>query len=156
MTAIFISTCSHVLSLPYSSDPGGKRNWRYQIVDISVQVLGQPSLLSAIQESLEGALSALTSLQFGPFHSDACLLPTMSHSASPPTQPSCISMSVPSTTLSSYLSSSVSTCTCRSTSSSVSSSLVSRSSPSFLGEPVSRCFNLSVYPMYYCIYIYFN
>ena len=71
--AIFISTRSHVLSLPYSSDPGGNRNSRYRVVDISVQVLGQPSLVSAIQESLEDALSALTSLQFGPFHSDACL-----------------------------------------------------------------------------------
>ena len=34
-------------------------------MDVSVQVVGQPSLLNAIQESLEVALSALTSLQVG-------------------------------------------------------------------------------------------
>ena len=131
MTAIFMSACSRVLSLPYSSDPGGNRNWRYRVVDVRVQVLGQPSLLSAIQESLEGALSALTSLQFGPLQSDH---PTMSHSAFTPTQPTRASISVPSTThsLSSYLCTFVSTC--RSTSSSISSSLVC---PSFLGKPVS-------------------
>ena len=96
-------------------------------MDISVQVLGQPSLLSAIQESLEGASSALTSLQFWPVLSDPCLLHS---SASPPTQPMCTSMSVPSTTHSLSLS----TCTSVSDPSSSSSVYVSPSSPEFLDE----------------------
>lgn len=93
----FMSTCSRVLSCPYSSDPGGNRCWRYHVVDISVQVLGQPSFLNAVQESLEGASTVLTSLQFGPFHPDPCLMPAVSCSASPPAKCTSTSMSVSST-----------------------------------------------------------
>ena len=110
-----MSTCSRVLSLPLSSDPGGYRCWRYRVVEISIQVLGEPSLLSAVQEALEGGASVLRALEFGPFHSDPCL----SSSATQPIQSTSISTSLPSSTthsLSSSPSTCIYTCTCTGTS----------------------------------------
>ena len=54
-----------VLSRPYSRERDGNRNWRFRVVDISVQIYGSPALLEPVQEALEGATSALHGMEFG-------------------------------------------------------------------------------------------
>ena len=132
-----VFTCSCVLSLPFSSDPGRNRSWRYRVVEVSVQVLGEPSLLSAVQEALEGASSVLRALEFGPFHSDPCLS-LVSSSATQPTQSTSTSTSLPSSTthsLSSSPSTCIYTCTCTCTCTGTSTCLSNTASPLSVSTP---------------------
>ena len=55
-----------VFSLPFSTDPGGNRSWRFRAIDITIQVSGDPALQVAVEEALEGATSVLRGLEFGP------------------------------------------------------------------------------------------
>ena len=63
----FFNTCRRVLSKPHSKQADGNRSWRFRVVNITVQVLGDSSLLEAIQEALEGATSVLHGMEFGEF-----------------------------------------------------------------------------------------